>query len=162
MDRVKTPQWEQFEQDVQEMLGLSSTIASGSKHYDQGDAVDKRHHSESSFRFIADAKHTAARVYQLEDEMLRQWVERARRMGRRFCLPIRFGRENKDYVVLTLNDFAELLEVARKSELVQERVNTTDWQDDSDYLIDMATYGSVESATERLFLLRLSEKLLKL
>jgi len=152
---VKTPEWERFEQDVQEILHLDSTIASGSKHYDQGDAVDKRHPSESNFRFIADAKYTNMKSFSLDMKMLRQWVKRAQEDGKRFCLPLRFGEKDEDYIVLTLDDFAEILEVARTTEVKEK----SDWEETVERLVDMATYNDQNTASSRLFLLELSKKL---
>lgn len=49
--------WEAHERHVQEVLGLDSTAASGAKFHDIGDAVDRRHPTESDFRLLADAKY---------------------------------------------------------------------------------------------------------
>lgn len=49
--------WQEHEAHIQKLLGLDSTIASGSKFHDIGDAVDRSHPNESDFRILADAKY---------------------------------------------------------------------------------------------------------
>lgn len=106
------------EQDVQELLGLDSTICSGNKFYDPGDGVDRSHPSQNSFALIVDAKCTTAQSYSLKASFLKEWEEKAATLGKRFAMPIRFESltdlsQRQDYILLTLNDFAELLELAR-------------------------------------------------
>lgn len=109
--------WQDHEAHVQRLLGLQSTIASGAKFHDPGDAVDYSHPSESDFRLLADAKFTEKGSYSVSLKFLRQMKERADLVGKRFILPIRFWPKVEalphDYVVVGLDDFAELLEKAR-------------------------------------------------
>jgi hypothetical protein len=105
--------WEAFEAYVARVFGLRQTIASGSKFYDPGDAVGDRH---DVFPLWADAKCTEAKSFSLKARELADWTGRAQESGRRFILPLRFhsvvGR-HADYVVVGLEDFSELLELAK-------------------------------------------------
>lgn len=101
--------WEQFEADVQNKLNLDSTIASGSKFHDPGDAVDNRHPSLTNFPLMVDCKTTINQSFSLKDKMVAEWIKRARTFGKIFALPIRFiDGESDDLVVLRLNDFRDL------------------------------------------------------
>jgi hypothetical protein len=109
--------WQEHESYIQRMLGLDSTIASGAKFHDPGDAVDHRHPSESDFRILADAKYTEKASYSVNLKFLRQMTDKAVELGKRFILPIRLWPNTEqlphDYVVVSLDDFAELLEKSR-------------------------------------------------
>ena len=111
-----TEDWERFEQDVQSMLRLAATPASGAVFHSPGDAVDTRHPRDADVRMLADCKHTEHGSFSLNLKFLRQWVERAEGFGRRFILPLRFHvkKTNQDYdfVVLPLGDFHDLCERA--------------------------------------------------
>jgi hypothetical protein len=108
--------WRAHEKDIQELLGLDSTICSGNKFYDPGDGVDRSHPNQNPFALIVDAKCTTAASFSLKMAFLREWEEKAAAIGKRFAMPIRFeppGDSRRDYILLTLNDFAELLEMSR-------------------------------------------------
>ena len=109
--------WEAYEHHIQKLLGLDSTVASGAKFHDIGDAVDRRHPTESDFRLLADAKFTEKGSYSVNLKFLRQMTDKAVALGKRFILPVRLwptGEElPHDYVVIGLDDFAELLEKSR-------------------------------------------------
>jgi hypothetical protein len=110
--------WQAHEKDIQGLLGLDSTICSGNKFYDPGDGVDRSHPTQNSFALIVDAKCTTAASFSLKLAFLKEWEEKAAGLGKRFAMPIRFEPlsdfdAKHDYVLLTLNDFAELLELAR-------------------------------------------------
>jgi len=113
------PGWKAHEAHIQDLLGLDSTPASGAKWQAVGDAVDNRHPSETVFPLIADAKCTEQKSFSLRAADLGSWVDRAQELGKRFIMPIRFWPRGaygpRDYVVLTLDDFAELLEMARRN-----------------------------------------------
>jgi hypothetical protein len=109
---MKKSGWQVHEEYVQNLLGLDSTICSGNKFYDPGDGVDREHPSQKAFPLIIDAKCTKAKSYSVKAEFLKEWEEKAAMLGKRFAMPIRF-EPSQDYVLLTLNDFAELLELAR-------------------------------------------------
>jgi hypothetical protein len=113
------PGWEAHEQAIQHLLGLDSTPASGSQFYAPGDAVDNRHPRHSSFALLADAKYTEKGSFALNHHFLVEQVERATELGKRFILPLRFWPKGAyhpdDYVVSTLDDFAELVEARRTS-----------------------------------------------
>ena len=118
--------WEEHEKVIQRALNLDSTIASGAKFHDPGDAVDHRHPSESDFRILADAKYTEKGSYSVNLKFLRQMTDKAMELGKRFILPIRLWPNTEqlphDYVVVSLDDFAELLEKSRAwDELVGKR-----------------------------------------
>lgn len=109
--------WEAHEGHVQDLLGLDSTIASGSKFHDVGDAVDRSHPNDSDFRILADAKSTERGSYSVSLKFMRQMTDKAQALGKRFILPIRMWPKTEmlphDYVVVGLDDFAELMEKAR-------------------------------------------------
>lgn len=109
--------WEAHESHIQTLLGLDSTIASGSKFHDIGDAVDRAHPNDSDFRILADAKSTERGSYSVNLKFMRQMTDKALALGRRFVLPIRLWPKTEtlphDYVVVGLDDFAELLEKAK-------------------------------------------------
>lgn len=111
------PGWEGHESYVQELFGFSSTIASGSKWHDQGDAVDHQHYAEDDIRFIVDCKFTESQSYSVSLKMMEQWTQNAGELGKRFMLPLRFWprgkRRPKDYVILSLDDFHEILTKAK-------------------------------------------------
>jgi hypothetical protein len=113
---MPTELWARFEQDVQRLLGLDATPASGAGFRAPGDAVDTRHPRDEDYRMMADCKHTEHGSFSLNLKFLRQWVERAEGFGRRFVLPVRFhvkvANQNYDFVVLPLDDFAELCDRA--------------------------------------------------
>jgi hypothetical protein len=109
--------WQAHEQYVQELLGLSSTICSGNQFNDPGDGVDRDHPSQKLFPLIVDAKYTEKQSFSIKYAVLNEWWDKAAEMGKRFVMPIRFFPkwtvEPIDYVLLSLDDFAELLDAAR-------------------------------------------------
>jgi hypothetical protein len=112
--------WEEFEAHCAELLGLEQTVHSGSRWHDPGDAIDRSHHSETDFPLLIDAKWTARSTFTIGHKQLGEWVRRAGEMGRRFAMPIRLAdratRTHADYIVLRLDDFAEILDRARENE----------------------------------------------
>lgn len=115
---MKKRGWRGHEEYVQKLLGLDSTICSGNKFYDPGDGVDRSHPDENPFALIIDAKCTAAKSFSIKAELLREWMLSAAMLGKRFAMPIRFENPleydgNEDYILMGLDDFAELLELAR-------------------------------------------------
>lgn len=154
------PGWEGHEAYIQDQLGLSSTIASGSKFHDQGDAVDHQHYSDDDFRFIADCKYTESSSYSVSLKMLRQWEDNAREMGKRFILPLRFWQRGQrrpyDYVVANLDDFQELLEAARIGTTYKSLVSNM--RNTIDHLEEMVLYSPM-SATDRELLKELKSSL---
>jgi len=116
MDR-QLPGWEAHEQHVNELLGLDSTPASGARWQAPGDGCDNNHPLDTVFPLMIDAKYTASQSYSVSAKFMRQATERAMELGKRFVLPLRFWSRGapgpEDYIVLGLDDFAELLELAR-------------------------------------------------
>ena len=109
--------WKAHEAYVQKILNLDSTIASGNQYHDPGDGVDRSHPNENSFALIVDAKCTSTKSFSLKSEFLREWRDKAMMLGKRFAMPIRFedlaNDRQEDYILLTLDDFAELLGIVR-------------------------------------------------
>lgn len=109
--------WAAHEIYVQEVLSLSPTINSGNQFHDPGDGVDREHPSEKLFPLIVDAKYTERLSFSVKYTILSEWWQRAAEMGKRFAMPIRFFPkftvEPIDYILLSLDDFAELLDKAR-------------------------------------------------
>ena len=106
--------WERHEYDVQQLLGLASTIGSGNKWHDISDGTVKDQYS-GPFLLMVDAKSTIKGSYSVNAKFMRSWVDKAVELGKRFALPIRFLKPNghhEDYIVLTLDDFAELMQLA--------------------------------------------------
>ena len=102
--------WQQHEREVQELLGLNSTICSGNKWYDPGDGVTR---GESSFPLYADCKCTENKSFSLNSATLADLEQRAADLGKRMIMPVRFHPPHvrpQDYVVIGLSDFVELLE----------------------------------------------------
>jgi hypothetical protein len=111
------PGWQAHEKHVQDLLELDSTPGSGNQFYAPGDAVDNRHQQQSSFAVLADCKYTEKGSFSVNHHFMAQQTDRATEAGKRFVMPIRFfhrgARHPDDYVVLGLDDFAELLTKAR-------------------------------------------------
>jgi len=114
------PLWKTFERYVQQLLRLDSTPGSGNQFYARGDAVDTRHPAQTAVPMLADCKCTEKGSFSLNHAFLLAESERADYLGQRFVIPIRFitGSAVDDYIVLRLNDFAELLDLARRTEEV--------------------------------------------
>lgn len=113
---MRTGGWQQHERDIQQLLSLDSTPASGSQFYAPGDAVDNRPRQDSVFPLLADCKFTEKLSFSLNNHFLVDQVERAQSLGKHFILPVRFWHPNaaapQDYIVATADDFAELYERA--------------------------------------------------
>lgn len=112
------PAWERWERDVQDLLGLDPTPASGARWQAVGDAVDTKHPADTFFPLMADCKHTVRHSYSITQKLWRTWQTTAAVAGKRFILPVRIEPGDgtcDDLVVLGLDDFAELLELARRA-----------------------------------------------
>lgn len=114
--------WEAFEGYVNRVLGLSATVASGSQDHDPGDGVDRRHHSETDYALMADAKYTERKSFSVSAKLMGQYVRRAAEAGKRFVLPVRLvdtaTQEVHDYIVVPLQDYVTLLDLYREVERV--------------------------------------------
>jgi hypothetical protein len=112
--------WEAWEAQVNRMLGLAATVASGSPDHDPGDGVDRRHPSETEYALMVDAKYTEKRTFSIGAKVLGQYVRRASEAGKRFVLAVRLvdsgGCEVHDYAVVPLQDYVMLLENYREAE----------------------------------------------
>lgn len=112
--------WEAWERYVNSVLRLDSTIASGSQAHDPGDGVDRRHHSETDYALMADAKYTEQKSFSLNAKLLAQYVRRAAEAGKSFVLPVRLvdkaADDVHDFVVVPLQDYVMLLDSWREAE----------------------------------------------
>jgi hypothetical protein len=105
------PSWEVFERYVAQVFGLDTTIASGNKFFDPGDAVNRDR--DHPFPLFVDAKYTEAASYPLKMRELANYTERAADVGKRLVVALRFWprgrREPEDYAIVGLHDLVELL-----------------------------------------------------
>lgn len=112
--------WAAWEAYVNRLLGLDSTVASGSQAHDPGDGVDRRHHHETDYALMVDAKYTEQKSFSLNAKLLSQYVRRAAEAGKSFLLPVRLvdtsTKHVHDYVVVPLQDYVMLLETYREVE----------------------------------------------
>lgn len=112
--------WEAWENYANRALGLTRTIASGSQAHDPGDGVDRRHHSETGYALMVDAKYTEKKSFPLVAKTMDFYVRRAAEAGKRFILAVRLidggGSVVHDYVVVPLQDYVTLLETYREAE----------------------------------------------
>lgn len=109
--------WAIFEDHCLEMLDLEGTVSSGSQWHDKGDGKARDVYAGNPFPLLIDAKTTVKNSFSVSAKFMREYVEKAIDGGRRFALPLRFVRPNgrhEDYVVLGLDDFAELLMLAKR------------------------------------------------
>lgn len=109
--------WEAWERYVNAALGLDSTVASGSQAHDPGDGVDRRHHSETGYALMVDAKYTERKSFPVNGRLMSQHVRRAAEAGKSFALPVRLvdkatGRL-EDFIVVPFEDYRMLLESYR-------------------------------------------------
>lgn len=111
--------WQAFERYIQQVLGLDSTISSGSKFYDPGDAVTRGR--KAPFPLFCDAKYTEYSSRPLKLRELRDYSGRAAELGKRMVLAVRFWPqgdvEPQDYAVIGLHDFAELLDLCTEQKV---------------------------------------------
>lgn len=112
--------WEAWESYVNKALDLDSTIASGSKPYDVGDGVDRRHRNDTDYALMVDCKYTEKQSFSISAKLMGQYIRRAAEAGKAFILPVRLvdkgGMEVKDFVVVPFEDYRMLLETYRKVE----------------------------------------------
>jgi len=114
--------WQSHEQDIQRKLDLDSTIASGNKWYDIGDATSNTNRQDDNFPIVLDCKATEKLSYRLVRSYLEEWRKRALLQGKRFLLPVRFVNDGTEYdwCTLHLDDLAELLDLGRRASTQQE------------------------------------------
>ena len=112
--------WAAWEAYINRLLGLDFTVASGNQAHDPGDGVDRRHHRETDYALMADAKYTERKSFSVSAKLMGQYVRRAAESGKRFVLPVRLvdsgTKEVHDYIVVPLQDYAALLETYREVE----------------------------------------------
>jgi hypothetical protein len=108
------PDWEKFEHEVQELLGLRSTPGSGNQWYDVGDGVSR---VEDPYKLVVDCKHTSRSSFSLSGRDLNDWLDKADGLGYNFALPIHLDGPNvgrqRSWVASTLDDYAELVDSFR-------------------------------------------------
>lgn len=99
--------WQEFETEVNELLGLRPTVVSGSKFYDKGDGVTPG----PGDGWFSECKWTEKNSFTLNRIKLSDWTEHAASVGKRLLVPIRFQvpyvTSRNDYVLLSLHDFIE-------------------------------------------------------
>lgn len=110
--------WEAHERDLQEMLGLDATVASGSQFWDSGDAVDNN--GASPWPLWVDGKCTEKKSYSVKRDEVSHWQNRAEMLGKRFMLAIRFfdlfdRKLCADYALIPMEDYVEMLNELRKA-----------------------------------------------
>lgn len=106
------PKWQDWEEEIQHRLGLSATICSGNQFQDPGDATDKD--VNIPHKLLVDCKYTENKSFSLKSDTLKQWGMIGMLRGKIAIHAIRFQNDlDNDWVVLSLNDFEELLEQAR-------------------------------------------------
>src|ERR1700756_20523 len=114
----KTSAWQAWEYEIQNKLGLDSTICSGNKWNDIGDATDNNNPQDDSFRLLVDCKQTENFSFSLKISNLEGWFERGLEKGKRALFAIRLWPRGlidpMDVVVIGLDDFCELLERVRE------------------------------------------------
>ena len=112
--------WAAWEAYTNKVLGLTPTIASGSQAHDPGDGVDRRHHSETDYALMADAKYSEQKTFSISARLLDQYVRRAAEAGKAFVLPVRLVDKATngvhDFVVVPLQDYVMLLDTYREAE----------------------------------------------
>lgn len=114
---ARTPGWQQWEQEIQSLLGLDSTICSGNQWNDVGDGTDNQH--DSSWPVMVDCKYTDTKAsWSLKGKDVAQWFTTAVEKGKRGIMAIRIWHRGagfpQDFVVCSANDYAELVEYYRE------------------------------------------------
>lgn len=110
--------WRKWELEVQELLGLRDTPGSGNQWYAPSDGMSPQN---SRWRFMVDCKHTEHKSFILTRKLLEPWLQKAGEWGCRFLLPVRIQADphdpkskSLDLIVMTVDDFAELLAAANR------------------------------------------------
>lgn len=100
--------WQAWEHSAAAVLGLDTTITSGNRFYDPGDATSRDR--RDPFPLLVDCKLTEKASFSLKAKELRQYTVRAAEAGKRFVLPVRFWTPQRvdDYVVMGFHDFVEM------------------------------------------------------
>lgn len=112
-----------WEDEVQGRFGLSATVCSGNKFYDQGDAVDNSNPRDSWFRMMVDCKYTAMKSYGLNASKVSQFFQQAAANGKRGIMAIRFRPDTPlDLVVIGIDDFHEMLDIIHEYDRLVERI----------------------------------------
>lgn len=122
------PEWAKFEQDVQQMLGLQSTIGSGNKFYDPSDGVSPGVPYDDPIPLMVDCKTTENKSYRVDRDFLRQWYKKSLGLGYEFALPLRFLDKqsgDEDWVVIPLKTFVSLMDFFRKGHIIDSDVEET-------------------------------------
>lgn len=118
--------WERFEQYCNELLELDGTVSSGSQWHDKGDGTNRDMYDDNPFRLLVDAKTTVRGSYSVSAKEMDKWTRIGVEAGKRFVLTIRFLRSNSrkqaDYAVIGLDDFAELLMLAKKGAELERKL----------------------------------------
>lgn len=115
------------EEHIVDLIGGRIPRGSGNQWRDK---LDGKHDASDPFAFAWDAKSTRKGSYSVSKKLWAKITEEAD--GLRPALPIRFYEDSPklkaelDLVVLTLDDFAEMLEALRDAQMVSEDSEQTD------------------------------------
>lgn len=117
MNKIREP-WRHFEQYVQVLLGLDSTPSSGNQFNDPGDGVDRGHSLQHEFPLMIDAKFSEKSSFSFSAKMFDQGLRQAAMAGKRMAWPVRlwprYDLHPHDLVVLSLEDFVDLVSMRRQ------------------------------------------------
>jgi hypothetical protein len=117
---TKHESWFHWETDVQSALDLNAMPGSGNQWHAPSDGTTVGHWTETRWPIMVDCKHTTQKSFSVARKVMDQWVKQAMGSGKRFALPIRFEDENdthatrSDYVVIPMDDYAELVKLHRE------------------------------------------------
>lgn len=116
------PDWQSFEKEANEALGIEATVSSGRVWYDKNDGTSRGHVLDNPIRIDADEKSTKHRTYSISVDFMEANRKRSGLAGKTFVLPVRFELEdgNHDFIVMSLKDFTAMSgldEVGRAKQL---------------------------------------------
>lgn len=108
--------WARFESDVRTLLELDRPPGSGNQWHDPSDGTTRN--AYGGYPVVMDAKYTGRKSFSVTRQFLEHWLSVADALGKHFLLPIRFrapSGTHRDFVLVPLDDYAELLIKAREA-----------------------------------------------
>ena len=107
--------WERWESQVNERLGLDATIASGATWKDKGDGSTRDNYSEA-WPLLADAKTTERGSFSVKAQFVEDMHRVAKQEGKTFAMPVKFTQEehSPEWVVVPFEDYAYLVDNLRR------------------------------------------------
>ncbi len=119
----KPTDWVRAEKKIVNQLGLRMTIASGRTWADPGDGTTTEG-DNSPFRLMTDSKATQSKSYAINRDFMNSFRERSfAHGGKEPLLHIEFqqeGKQDQDWVLVSLDFFGELWDTARQNAWSQE------------------------------------------